>query len=1091
MTYHRIELPERSKRLVFNGLQGSVRETREKDMKQERRRFLTTMTAVLLCVLFWTGTVSAGSAKAIIDGSGVKGGLVVCLGAEDPEFLAGLRVDSGYLVHCLDVDPVVVAAARKSIQSRGLYGPVSVNVWNGKRLPYADKLVNLLIVTSSARNKAPSGEIDRVLVPLGICIQDNQKTVKPWPEELGEWGHFLHGADNNAVSADRVSGEPRHFQWMSGPDWARHHDVTPSISAFVSAKGRVFSIEDRAPIGFGNVAPDEWHIVARDGFNGLELWRVAIAHEDWGSNTWGGHVGGYGARYNHPHISPRLVAVGDKVFATPGMFAPVSAYDAATGTAVNTYTGTELAEEILVRGRKLIVSRKEKKPDYSKSRSSSVGGNVVLLLDVESGKQLWSAGPYEGLQFKKGRVDWRQIHISSNTSRVLCCDGPDIVALEMETGKEAWRRKRQLFIETGAEEENKSKNAKFILEGLPRIVATDDVILLAEQSDTPSPRGKFIGKTPKMLRLTAYSSEDGEQLWSYSGMHMAYWQPAEVFVVDGLVWVVDEKMQNLLGLDVKTGKEKQRRDVSNAYSNTHHHRCYVNRATRKYLATNRRGIEILPWDSDDTIHVHWMRGACQLGTFPCNGMLYALPNACDCYVASTLRGYSAIALKSSEPRRFSDGERLQKGPAYARRISARNAGDDWAVYRRDAGRSGAINVGVSGSLAKKWRIPVAPSGNLTAPICADGSIYVASGTTHKIYALNAEDGRIKWEKQLDSGVDSPPSFAEGYLLCGTRDGCVYCLEASSGELVWRFTAAPAEKLVMQKGVLESAWPVHGSVTVVGSEVFVTAGRSSYLDGGHYFYRLDVKTGKILEQKVLHDDFGAKTNGSRTYLAGDYGLLSDILVADGKKLFMRQRPIYGGPPEATQEKRGISRQQHFYALAGLLDSSWCNRVFWALDGIGFGQMMVDDEDFVYSARAYDVAGAADYFVPGNNEYVYSAIDRNNEQSLAKSKIGGRTRYPTDTVWSVKLPVQAKSMVLARETLLLVGVRDSIGKNRPDTYMNYRGEGGGVLYALSIADGRTLAKYDLESAPVYDGMAAVKDRLIVCCRDGSVECWEAKR
>jgi outer membrane protein assembly factor BamB len=572
---------------------------------------------------------------------------------------------------------------------------------------------------------------------------------------------------------------------------------------------------------------------------------------------------------------------------------------------------------------------------------------------------------------------------------------------------------------------------------------------------------------------------------------MAYWQPAEVFVVDGLVWVVDQKVQNLLGLDVKTGKEEQRRNVSNAYSNGHHHRCYINRATRKYLLTNRRGMEILPWDSDDTIHIHWMRGACQVGTFPCNGMVYALPNPCDCYVASALRGYSAIALKSSEPRRFSDGERLQKGPAYAKQIRAQNAGDDWPVYRRDARRSSAVNVGVSGILAKKWRVPVVPSGSLTAPICCDGSIYVASENTHKIYALDAENGQIKWEKQLDSSIDSPPSFAEGYLLCGTRDGWVYCLEASSGVLVWRSMAAPAEKLVMHKGVLESAWPVHGSVAVVGSEVFVTAGRSSYLDGGHYFYRLDVETGKILEHMVLRDDFGAKTDCARMYFARDYGLLSDIMVAEGKNLFMRQRLIYGGPPEAAHGKRGESRQEHFYALSGFLDSSWFNRVFWALDGIGFGQMMAYNDDFVYSARAYDAAGTADYFVPGNNECVYSAIDRNNKQSLAKSKIATRTRYPTDTVWSVKVPVQAKSMVLAKETLFLVGVRDSIGQNRPATYMNYRGEKGGVLYALSIADGRTIAKYDLESAPVYDGMAAVKDRLIICCRDGSVECWEANR
>lgn len=51
------------------------------------------------------------------------------------------------------------------------------------------------------------------------------------------------------------------------------------------------------------------------------------------------------------------------------------------------------------------------------------------------------------------------------------------------------------------------------------------------------------------------------------------------------------------------------------------------------------------------------------------------------------------------------------------------------------------------------------------------------------------------------------------VLFGSRDGWVYCLQASDGQLVWRFRAAPEERKMMAFEQLESTWPVHGSVLV--------------------------------------------------------------------------------------------------------------------------------------------------------------------------------------------------------------------------------------------------------------------------------------
>ena len=55
--------------------------------------------------------------------------------------------------------------ARESIRSKGLYGPVSVDVFDGARLPYVDNLVNLIVIQDYT---APAKELMRVLAPGGV-----------------------------------------------------------------------------------------------------------------------------------------------------------------------------------------------------------------------------------------------------------------------------------------------------------------------------------------------------------------------------------------------------------------------------------------------------------------------------------------------------------------------------------------------------------------------------------------------------------------------------------------------------------------------------------------------------------------------------------------------------------------------------------------------------------------------------------------------------------------------------------------------------------------------------------------------------------
>ena len=54
-------------------------------------------------------------------------------------------------------------------------------------------------------------------------------------------------------------------------------------------------------------------------------------------------------------LARRLVAVGEEVFATLGITAPLSKLDAATGEVLHTYKGTGGTEEVLVRDGRVYV----------------------------------------------------------------------------------------------------------------------------------------------------------------------------------------------------------------------------------------------------------------------------------------------------------------------------------------------------------------------------------------------------------------------------------------------------------------------------------------------------------------------------------------------------------------------------------------------------------------------------------------------------------------------------------------------------------------------------------------------------------------
>ncbi len=1019
---------------------------------------------VLLC------SISLCFGNDIIESSGVKGGLIVHIGCGDGKLTATLRANDSFVVQGLDKD---VTAARKHIQSLGLYGPVSVDRWSGGVLPYVNNLVNLIVAEKPG--SVSMDEVMRVLVPGGVAMIGGKKMVKPWPKQIDEWTHFLHGPDNNAVARDSVVDIPRSIQWVAEPRWGRSHEELASMSAAVTARGRIFYIVDEAPLASIRFLGD-WKLVARDAFNGTLLWKRPIT-------SWVDHLRHF--RSGPTHLPRRLVAFGDRVYVTPSLVGPVLALDAATGRTVREYKGTERTEEIIADNGILYLAVGTSETErmggglFQRGEPAASGFRFIVAIDAASAKLLWKK------EFTTGEY-LLPLTLAVKGARLYYQSSFGIVCLDARTGNDAWKTARPTPL----------RRMSF---SAPTLVATDDVILLADQDigkDNSQATGAvqwgvhgwsepgFPRKSTCTLR--AYAAKDGRELWS-APCKEGYNSPVDLFVIDGIVWVGPE----FRGLDLKTGAPVKTMDTRAPKVGMPHHRCYRNKATERFILTGKSGIEVLSlekgcWLSNNS----WIRGTCQYGIMPANGLLYAPPDACACFLTSKVAGFFAAAPQRDKTLHmpFPEEPVIERGPAYEKiqNLKSKIQNDDWPMYRHDSRRSGAVASTIPDIVKQQWSVSL--GGRLAQPVIAGGKVFVAATDAHTIHALDAAGGRTLWRFTAGGRVDSSPTIYEGRVFFGCADGWIYCLNAADGVLVWRFRAAPAERLIAAYSQLESLWPVHGAVLVQHDTLYATAGRSTYLDGGIVLYRLDPGTGRELSKTILHH-LDPATGRQLTEEArfNMEGTTSDILSGDGDLVFLKYFTFdrYGKRTETSKPRP--------FSITGFLGEEWFVRNYWivgeGMPGAGWGGW----------------ADAASQFPAGrilcfNDHHVYGY----GREKVAPGPVGHRAdayrlfgmertaKGKSEPTWTDTQSLIVRAMALGNDRLAVAGPVDLSQKdsdllafkNEPEARAGFDGKNGVCLRIVRAADGKKISECALPAMPVFDGMSVANGRLYIATQDGKI-------
>lgn len=214
----------------------------------------------------------------------------------------------------------------------------------------------------------------------------------------------------------------------------------------------------------------------------------------------------------------------------------------------------------------------------------------------------------------------------------------------------------------------------------------------------------------------------------------------------------------------------------------------------------------------------------------------------------------------------------------------------WSMFRGNLARTGAADT-VPGPKQGKvhWAFsdPEARVADLSSsPAVAGNRVYAGSAqasvfdSSGMVYCLDAKTGKLVWRFQTDKQVFSSPSVVNGRVYVGeglhVDTGCkVYCLDAATGKKLWS-TATRSH--------------TEASPAVIGDRLYIGAGE----DG---VYCLSAATGKPLWHRPgMHIDASPAVANGRAFVGTGYGKLRAMALdaATGKTLWeaASDLPVWG-------------------------------------------------------------------------------------------------------------------------------------------------------------------------------------------------------
>jgi len=177
------------------------------------------------------------------------------------------------------------------------------------------------------------------------------------------------------------------------------------------------------------------------------------------------------------------------------------------------------------------------------------------------------------------------------------------------------------------------------------------------------------------------------------------------------------------------------------------------------------------------------------------------------------------------------------------------------------------------------------------PIVVGDRLYYGSTSDDAIHCLDTKTGEEEWLFTTGGPIRIAPAYHKGNLYFGSDDGFAYCISASDGELLWKFT--PKEKQpqkVMNNNSLISFWPIRTGLLIENDIAYFGASLLPWKES--YFCAVNIKTGQ--------------PDSPGTYIKKyDHLTLEGAMASTGTKIIQPQGRI---SPIFFNKSNGVSKGQ---------------------------------------------------------------------------------------------------------------------------------------------------------------------------------------
>ncbi|MCH2202103.1 MAG: PQQ-binding-like beta-propeller repeat protein [Fuerstiella sp.] len=193
--------------------------------------------------------------------------------------------------------------------------------------------------------------------------------------------------------------------------------------------------------------------------------------------------------------------------------------------------------------------------------------------------------------------------------------------------------------------------------------------------------------------------------------------------------------------------------------------------------------------------------------------------------------------------------------------------EDWPMWRANPERTGSSSETLPSELRLMWtrqfeqrvqawddplNLDLMTYDRVFEPIVMDGRVFVGFNDRDKLTAFDSNSGDELWSFFTDGPVRLPAAGWDGKVYFSSDDGCLYCVEAATGTMVWKFQGAPGKQKVIGNHRVISAWPARGGPVIRDQTVYFAA--SIWPMMGTFLYALDAATGEV---QWVNDSTGAQ------------------------------------------------------------------------------------------------------------------------------------------------------------------------------------------------------------------------------------------